>query len=253
MERFIARHQDSIAGVLSGFDRLLFRGSLRSICYVQGLEKFLSSQHVLFKDYAKYVEQLSNQVKQHAEQMAQQQGRPFLYLPSSSTSKEDVAAEIMKRDQVTRGLVCILSCVEPCQTYNLRRDRQTWRLYLVPAVRKCLHLYFYFVDREFGLMHVRLQTWIPLTRIETTINRPGRFKVPRKVTRKGQPCRGWLPVRVGVVDIPQRVAISHAANQRYLEALSVVDLPAPAHEVLDPVSRRITQSHVTAADAGHCF
>jgi hypothetical protein len=38
------------------------------------------------------------------------------------------------------------------------------------------------------------------------------------------------------------VAISHAANQRYLEALSVVDLPAPTHEVLDPVSRRITRS-----------
>jgi hypothetical protein len=28
-------------------------------------------------------------------------------------------------------------------------------------VRKCLHLYFYFIDRQFGLMHVRLQTWLP--------------------------------------------------------------------------------------------
>ena len=28
--------------------------------------------------------------------------------------------------------------------------------------RKCLHLYFYFMDRDFGLIHVRIQTWFPL-------------------------------------------------------------------------------------------
>ena len=30
------------------------------------------------------------------------------------------------------------------------------------AKRKCLHLYFYFIDRDFGLIHVRLQTWFPM-------------------------------------------------------------------------------------------
>ena len=31
MQQFIAKHQDQISGVLSGFDRLVFRGTLRSI------------------------------------------------------------------------------------------------------------------------------------------------------------------------------------------------------------------------------
>src|SRR6202011_4363018 len=31
MQEFIAKHQDKIAGTLSGFDRLVFRGHLRSI------------------------------------------------------------------------------------------------------------------------------------------------------------------------------------------------------------------------------
>ena len=31
MERFLERHKDRIIGVLSGFDRVLFRGSLRAI------------------------------------------------------------------------------------------------------------------------------------------------------------------------------------------------------------------------------
>jgi hypothetical protein len=30
------------------------------------------------------------------------------------------------------------------------------------ARRKCLHLYFYFMDRDFGLLHVRIQTWFPM-------------------------------------------------------------------------------------------
>src|SRR5262249_41565874 len=34
-----------------------------------------------------------------------------------------------------------------------------------------------------------------------------------------------------------RVEVSRAANQRYLEALSVVKKPAPTQNVLDPVSR----------------
>ena len=33
MHEFIAKHQGKIAGTLSGFDRLVFRGHLRSITY----------------------------------------------------------------------------------------------------------------------------------------------------------------------------------------------------------------------------
>jgi len=68
----------------------------------------------------------------------------------------------MERDGIECGLICVLSCVEPCQTYALRRDAEKKHQLLVPALRKCLSLYFYFMDREFGLMHVRLQTWLQL-------------------------------------------------------------------------------------------
>ena len=35
MHEFIARHQEQIVGVLSGFDRLVFRGTLRSVAYAR--------------------------------------------------------------------------------------------------------------------------------------------------------------------------------------------------------------------------
>ena len=78
-------------------------------------------------------------------------------------------------------------------------------------------------------------------RIETTINNARRFKVRRPTTRNGEACLGWVPLRKGVADMTRRVEISRAANERYLEALSVVGDPAPTSEVLDPVSRRITR------------
>jgi hypothetical protein len=96
-------------------------------------------------------------------EFAQQHHRPFRYLESASLSKEDIARAIMEGDNVKQGLVCVLSCVEPCQSYSLRKDAEKKHLVLTPAIRKCLHIYFYFVDREFGLMHVRLQTWLPMS------------------------------------------------------------------------------------------
>jgi hypothetical protein len=48
MKRFLERHSGRITGTLSGFDRVLFRGTLPSIAHVSGLEVFLYSQHVLF-------------------------------------------------------------------------------------------------------------------------------------------------------------------------------------------------------------
>ena len=55
MERFLNRHKDDIVGTLSGFDRILFRGSLRSLSYLKAVEIFLSTHHVLHKDFAPFV------------------------------------------------------------------------------------------------------------------------------------------------------------------------------------------------------
>jgi hypothetical protein len=161
MERFLDRHSGRIIGVLSGFDRILFRGTLRSLSYLQGMDKFLGSQHVLYKDFGAFAERLSDQVKAQAEVIAKQYQRPLRYLESAQESKEDIARAIMEQDGIREGLVCVLTCVEPCHSYFLRKDKERKWLHLAKGPRKCLHVYYYFVDREFGLMHVRVQTWLP--------------------------------------------------------------------------------------------
>jgi hypothetical protein len=182
MERFLARHQSRILGTLSGFDRMLFRGSLRSISYVKGLEIFLLCQHVLHKDFGKFVEKCSKRIIEHAKSMAERKGRPYIFIQSSKESKEDTARKIAERDKIKEGLIAIFRCVEPCQSFDIHKNRESKWLDLVSKERKCLHLYFYYMDREFGLMHVRLQTWIPFT-IQVCIN--GREWLSRQMTQAG--------------------------------------------------------------------
>ena len=376
-----------------------------SICHVRGMDKFLGSRRVLLKDYAAFGKELSKRLTDHAEALAERAGRPYRHLKSAKESKEQAARQIMEQDGIKEGLICVLGCVEPCQTISVKPDAAAKRLKLVSQERKCLHLYFYYMDREFGLMHVRLQTWLPMPiqvclngreylarrmeaagigfeerdncfvriddvptaqkmldelvyrrwertlnalakrvnplpgkrggwdlrgyywsireseyatdvmfedaarlkaiypnlidhamkkmgsqevlrflqrrtnsrfngqitsdiqvrqegmrikhrveensikmydkqgsvlRVETTMNNPRRFKAWRRVRRQGKTKMAWIPMRKGLADTKRRVAICHAANERYLDALSVVGESAPLERLLDPISRPVT-------------
>lgn len=401
MERFSKRHEGRIKGIISGFDRILFRGSLRSISYRTGIERWLSSRGILLTDFADFAEAMSKRIRAHAEAYAQSHGRPYQHVPSPSASKEEIARQIIQKDRIREGLVCVLGCVEICRSFRLFRSNHI--LGLKSADRPGLHIYFYFLDREFGLMHVRLQTWIPFSiqvcingwewlacrmqkegisfnkqdncfldiadipkaqglmdslvqrtwlpwlrllaktvnpcvnpkrldlrpyywsvrecefatdvlfkdaaslqavypsllrhaiqhfhsgdvlrflqrprcahtnaevksnfklrvegtrikhwvqensikmydkqscvlRVETTINNPRRWKIRRRVTRNGKTCLGWFPMRKGIADIHRRAQVSLAANQRYLDALSVVGESLPVRQVLDRLAQPV--------------
>ena len=76
MLKFIANHRDQISGVLSGFDRLVFRGTLRSIAYAAGMNQYLSSNEILLKNFGSHVEQVSQRLKAASLAEATAVGRP---------------------------------------------------------------------------------------------------------------------------------------------------------------------------------
>ena len=63
MEQFLQQHAASVTGALSGWDRLRFRGTLRMLDNVTGLGRFLSYTGRLFKDFAKYAHEFSQQTR----------------------------------------------------------------------------------------------------------------------------------------------------------------------------------------------
>jgi len=76
MQEFIAKHQDKIAGTLSGFDRLVFRGHLRSIGHPQGMMTYLWFNQVLLKNFGDHVAEVTERLKEASLAEAKAYGRP---------------------------------------------------------------------------------------------------------------------------------------------------------------------------------
>jgi len=178
MDAFILKHGDDITGTLSCFDRLIFRGHL-PINHTCGMNDLLSRHGVLIKALKPFMIRQAERLKSHAQKMAQRAGRPYRYL-TARVHKDKVARAIAEKDGIDEGLICVLSMLEPCRSFKLLYGDGRPRL--APAHRKCLALYYYFLDREFGFMHVRLQTWFPFT-IQVYIN--GHEYLARKMDRHG--------------------------------------------------------------------
>jgi|CXWL01.1.fsa_nt_gi hypothetical protein len=178
MEQFIVKHQDKITGMISCFDRLLLKGYL-PISHPDGMEAFLRRKGVLLKEFKAFASNCSESLKRSADEKARKAGRLFQYL-NSPIRKEEKAREIAERDGITEGLVCIFSIVEACQSFKLKYGEGCPRL--TSSTPRCLCLYFYFIDREFGLMHLRLQTWFPFT-VQIYLN--GHDWLARKMSQHG--------------------------------------------------------------------
>jgi hypothetical protein len=161
MQAFLCRFAAFIYGSLSGFDRIRFRGTQRLLANAEGLRRFLAFKGVLLKDFKPYVTGVTDGIRQQVEAQAAAAGHQIIYVNDSHASKEQLAAEEAKRAGITRGLQAILSAVEPCRTFFVRKDPNSGHLVLENRPGKCLHYYHYWQHETLGPCHVRLQTWFP--------------------------------------------------------------------------------------------
>lgn len=187
MTRFESIHGSRLIGTLTTFDRMIFKGHLTGLYPSGAFKAFLCTQGVLLKSYAAYVKKVSEGLKAHAQRLAADAGRPYLYAEHamtkrSGTSKGDVAEEIALRDGITSGLVCVISAVEPCSSFDVVGNRATHLLEVIRRRRKCLYFYFYFVHPTLGLIHLRLQSWFPF---EVQVYMNGREILARCLDARG--------------------------------------------------------------------
>jgi hypothetical protein len=187
MSAFEDRHAKAVVGTLAMFDRVIFRGHLRQFYAAGGLRAFMSTQDVLLKDFGTWAKDLSDALCDHAKRVAADAGRPHVYLERTMTrdtghTKEDLARRIAERDGVGEGLVCVLRALEPATSFRVRSNHETHHLEVAVGKRLCTQLYFYFVDPEFGFMHVKLQAWLPFS-IQVYVN--GREWLARQLGAAG--------------------------------------------------------------------
>jgi hypothetical protein len=90
---FIHKHTASILGVLSGFDRLRLRGTLRELYCPQVMEAYLNACRILIKDFGQLVGRTTLALKEKARALAAQAGGlSSLFLPARPVKRNWSAA-----------------------------------------------------------------------------------------------------------------------------------------------------------------
>jgi hypothetical protein len=187
MQQFIEKYGKEINGVLTGFDRLVFGGSLRRLNYGRydgslkamvgtGMEEYLWQNKILFKDYQDHVKRVSERLKKASLEPFEKQKIPVIFLRDPAADKSKVAREVASERGVTSGLVCAISTLEPSPTFEHRGT------HIIRRTRPCHVLYQYQIHPELGWMHTRIQTWFPFN-IQVALN--GREWLARQMSREG--------------------------------------------------------------------
>lgn len=203
MKDFLIKHKNKITGYISTFDRIIFKGYL-PFSYPRAAEGFLNNNNILLKNYRSVVKANSERIKRFGLDFAEQNQRPYIYL-KTRIRKEEYVKEIIKKDGISEGLICVLACVEENPSFSMRYGEG--KPVLVSSRPKCLTLYFYFMDPTFGLMHIRLMTWMPYM-IQIGMN--GHEWLARALDKKGIGYQKVENAFISIEDIGKAQKISNS-------------------------------------------
>ena len=155
------RYDDRIAGVLSCYDRVVITGTLPTICYAEGMTRFLYAIGVKIFDYPAFAQTLRDRVRDAAASLAARAGVTIEHIAKTHIRKEAVVQRVLEQRGEHPGLVHIISAMEACDAYRPWHDKGTHKTFMRPDSGKCLHFYFYFMDAAFGLIYLRVPTYCP--------------------------------------------------------------------------------------------
>src|SRR4051812_14428706 len=161
LSRFISKFTGLIVAVLSCFDRVIFKGhlALSAPCELEYFVDYVLE--VRRSDFMKTTApQYSDRLIEHAQKWAQEARRTYVYR-TGQFRKDEWAQDLVRDQGITEGLVGILCTLETCPSFALVPGPK--RPQFVSRPRQQRVLSYYFLNPQFGLIHVRLQTWLPFT------------------------------------------------------------------------------------------
>jgi hypothetical protein len=161
MTTFQEKYAEVILGELACYDRILITGTLPDICYSEAMAKFLRKDGIRLFDYPKWAEGFRDTIRNNAEKIAQDNNLEIEFLRSSTLRKEQMIKDILSKRGEMEGLVHIFSAMERCPSFKPWYDKKSKKTFLKYTEGKCLHYYFYFIDKDMGLCYLRVPTWAP--------------------------------------------------------------------------------------------
>jgi hypothetical protein len=223
---FLDRYGEHVIGILHGFDRLRFRGTLRQlycprvmearqldqggIAYQKKENTFLRvadlarAQRLLDEqletDWRKELAVILKTVHPLNRQICRPLGLEYYW----SAAESEFATDIIFKDPE-----------------SLARFYPSWVHHAMSSFSSHSvngnSIKFY--DKQGSVL-----------RVETTIVRPEQFKTYRKPESRPKDSKRWLPLRRGLADFKRRAETSKRANDRYLKALAATSGVVPLFE-----------------------
>ncbi len=232
MSTFLNKLSSVVKGVICGFDRIAFKGSILPVMHDNGAASFLRGNGILNKDYKDWVCEKTAAVIESAKQLAQSAGGfGITSIPSSKLRKEDLARQRQKQLNIDTGLIGVWSAIESCRSFKAAYCAEKGFPQLRSYATKCKHLYFYFDHEQYGFMNIRLQTWFPY-HIQFCFN--GREWLKRDMIQEG--------IRFEAIDNKFIHIDDYSAAQRLLDSQLNTRWPAMLEEFLPivfPAMRQI--------------
>lgn len=156
------RYATRIRGVLSCFDRMVIQGTLPDIAHAQAFTRELNRRGIRIFDFTKFAEPLRERIRESAEKLAKEHDVEIEFIRHvDAFRKEDRIQEIVAERGTKPGLVHVFSAMESCPSFKPWHDKSSGKTFLKPDSGRCLHYYFYFIDPDLGLCHLRVPTWAP--------------------------------------------------------------------------------------------
>ena len=235
MQQFIEKYGKQVQGVVSGFDRLVFRGSLRGLNYghwewdkerrlfiAQGMEAYCCQNQILFKQYQDRVKRISEQLKEQSLRPFREQKLPILFLRDPQVDKEEEARKKAAEHGIQSGLVCAISALEPSPTF------EHCGKHIIRRTRPAHVLYHYQIHPVLGWMHARIQTWFP-------------FNI--QIAMNGREWLSWQMDREGLKYCKQGNCFVWIEDYAQAQALLDQQLETPWAEVLEGFARQLNPIH----------
>lgn len=264
MNGFIRRHGPSVIGSLNGFDRVRLRGTLRWLCYAEGMGKYLSATKVLLKDFKGYALGVTDRVRRATERIAETAGRPLQYLAGSSIGQEETARRIAERDGIRQGMFKSASALAALYPrlidHGMRsfgsREVMRFQGRKVPS-HGGVHGGFTgevvtdLRERPGGIRskHRVNENSIKMydkqgsvLRIETTLNNARDFREYRAKEGDRGGRKNWHVLRRGVAGIHRGAQVCRAANDGYLESSATLQDSTPLWRLAASVCRPVRRN-----------
>lgn len=233
MKSFLSRFGSLVLFVLTGFDRLRLAGESRLLNHGRGVQSYLWQRKILFKDFPAHAEHLTRRLRKDTKALAQEHAVPLRHLNSPDIDKEATALELAQQEPQRRGRIALLTCVESCSPYPLRKNE---RGLIEPRKEagRCLHYYHSFQHERLGLCYVRIQSWFPFS---VRIGLNGRQWLYRQLEQQGIDFQRKDNLLVTVKD-PSKA-------QALLDEQSRTDWPTLLQELVQPIHPLWSYLHET--------